>query len=206
DFCIDYRAIAEPVLAAIGQHPRTASPLIVAVCGRSRSGKTIVAHAVARSLADAGTAALHVRLDDWIMPAADRRPGDDAEMRSRIDLLPGIVDSLRDGRAVTAPGYDARTRKTGQSTIYDPKGCQVIILDGLFAAHPSIRERVDLAVFVEPPSAAQAKARFVELYRWKGFSDDAIEDHWPLRSEDEWPKIDAQRQNADLIVAATAKR
>ena len=158
DFCIRYRTIAEPVLTATGQRPRNASPLIVAICGRSRSGKSVVAHAVARALIDEATPNLHVKLDDWIMPAAERPADADAEMRSRVDLLPGIVDSLRSGRAVTAPGYDAQTRGPSPGTTYDPSGCQVIILDGLFAAHPSIRDRVDLSVFVEPPSAAQAKA------------------------------------------------
>ncbi len=81
----------------------------------------------------------------------------------------------------------------------------MILVDGLFAAHASIRKQLDLAVFVEPLSDAQYKARFIELYRWKGASDDAIEELWRERTVDEWPVIDAQRQNADLVVSAMAK-
>ncbi len=103
-FCLSYRRIAEPVRAALRARAQIASPLLVAVCGRSRSGKTVVAHAVARSLAEDGIAALHVRLDDWIIPVDDRVPNTDAEARSRVDALPAIIDSLRNGRTVTAPG------------------------------------------------------------------------------------------------------
>ena len=42
-------------------------------------------------------AGLHVRLDDWIMPASEREPRASAERRNRVDALPDVVAGLRAG-------------------------------------------------------------------------------------------------------------
>src|SRR5262249_4191211 len=69
-FGLAYRELAAPLAKAVRE--RATRPLIVAVCGRSRSGKSVIAHALARTLLEDGIGCLHVRLDDWIMPAAER--------------------------------------------------------------------------------------------------------------------------------------
>ncbi len=74
DFGIDYRALAAPVVAAVRREmERGTRPVLVGVSGRSRAGKTVVAHAVIRSLVEEGVAGLHVRLDDWILACARAR-------------------------------------------------------------------------------------------------------------------------------------
>ncbi len=110
DFCIGYGAIAAPHHQAL--LPSARARLLLPVSGRSRAGKSVVAHALARTLVDAGRNILHVHLDNWIMPAAERGPNDTAEIRNRVDLLPDLIATLRKGGAVTAPGYDsARPRR-----------------------------------------------------------------------------------------------
>ncbi|MDB5601061.1 MAG: histidinol-phosphate phosphatase family protein [Xanthobacteraceae bacterium] len=201
DFCRGYGAIAAPIVQALPTR-RTEGPIIVAVCGRSRAGKSVVAHALARTLADSGANFLHVHLDNWIVPAAERGPNDTAEIRNRVDLLPDLIASLRAGRAITAPGYDSARRVAGKTTTYDAAGRDIVILEGVFAAHASVRAMVDLAVFVEAPENVQ-RARFDALYRWKSFSDAATEELWDARSSEEWPAVDAQRASADLILSPT---
>jgi mannose-1-phosphate guanylyltransferase/phosphomannomutase len=201
DFCRGYGAIAAPIIEALPAR-RTEGPIIVAVCGRSRAGKSVVAHALARSLADSDTNFLHVHLDNWIVPAAERGPNDTAEVRNRTDLLPDLISALRAGRAITAPGYDSARRVAGKTTTYDAAGRDIVILEGVFAAHASVRAMVDLAVFVEAPKNVQ-RARFEALYRWKSFSDAATEELWRARSSEEWPAVDAQRASADLILSPT---
>src|SRR5262249_35233906 len=171
----------------------------VAVCGRSRSGKSVIAHALVRALQEDGARCLHVRLDDWIMPAAERGPDDTAETRNRVERLPAIVASLRRGEAIAAPGYDAARRVAGPPVTYDPAGKGFIVLDGVFAAHASIRSRVDLAAFVEAPEPVQ-RGRFAALYRWKGLDDAAMEELWRVRIADEWAAVDAQREHCDVII------
>lgn len=199
DFCRAYGVIAAPIVRALPA-PRTDGPIIVAICGRSRAGKSVVAHALARSLADSGANFLHVHLDNWIIPAADRGPNDTAEIRNRVGLLPELIASLRAGRAITAPGYDSARRVTGKTTTYEAAGRDIVILEGVFAAHASVRSMVDLAVFVEAPENLQ-RARFEALYRWKDFTEAATEELWQARRAEEWPAIDAQRTSADLILS-----
>jgi histidinol-phosphate phosphatase family protein len=199
DFCRGYGDIAAPVIRALPAR-RTDGPIIVAVCGRSRAGKSVVAHALARALADSGANFLHVHLDNWIMPAAERGPNDTAEIRNRVDLLPDLVASLRAGGAITAPGYDSARRVTGKAATYDAAGREIVILEGVFAAHAGVRSMVDLAVFVEAPENVQ-RTRFEALYRWKDFSDTATEELWQARRTEEWPAVDAQRAFADLILS-----
>jgi uridine kinase len=145
---------------------------------------------------------LHVHLDNWIMPAAERGPNDTAEIRNRVGLLPELTASLRAGRAITAPGYDSARRVAGKTTTYEAVGRDIIILEGVFAAHASVRSLIDLAVFVEAPAKVQ-RARFGALYRWKDFTEAATEDLWQTRSAEEWPAVDAQRASANLILSPT---
>jgi uridine kinase len=158
-----------------------------------------MAHALARALEESGTTALRVRLDDWIMPAAERGSRDTAEIRNRVDLLPEIIASLRRGERITAPGYDSARRVAGPAVTYEPSGCAVIVVDGVFAAHRSIRPLVDLAAFVAVPAAVE-RSRFEALYRWKQFADADIEALWRARSSEEWAAVDAQRESCDMVL------
>lgn len=81
----------------------------------------------------------------------------------------------------------------------------MIILEGGFAVHSTIRPLIDLAAFVENPVEIQ-RARFAAFYRWKGLDQAAIEMLWLARLADEWPAVDAQRQHADLIVTPAASK
>src|SRR5258708_10183574 len=50
-FALAYETLAAPLVKAI--RARAARPLMVGICGRSRSGKSVSAHALVRSLAGA---------------------------------------------------------------------------------------------------------------------------------------------------------
>jgi histidinol-phosphate phosphatase family protein len=200
-FALAYRDLAAPLVTAVRERQAPGRPLLVAICGRSRSGKSVIAHALARSLQEDGVSCLHVRLDDWIMPAAERKPGDTAELRNRADRLPAIVAALRRGEAIAAPGYDAANRVAGPPVTYDPAAKAVIVVDGVFAAHASARAEIDLAAFVDTPEPVQ-RARFAALYRWKRFDDAAMEELWRARIADEWAAVDAQREHCDVIITS----
>ncbi len=204
-FALGYRELVEPLIQRFGCRTfdaRKPLPRIIAICGRSRSGKSVIAHALSRTLQEHGTKCLHVRLDDWILPAAERRPDDTAEVRNRVDRLPAIIAALRRREAVTAPGYDAANRVAGPPVTYDPAGKTMIVLDGVFAAHASIRDEVDLAAFVDTPEPVQ-RGRFAALYRWKGLDDAAMEKLWRARIGEEWAAVDAQREHCDVIITAS---
>jgi histidinol-phosphate phosphatase family protein len=201
-FALSYQTLVAPLTEIICDGT-SRSPMIIAICGRSRAGKSVVAHALVRTLREAGENPLHVRLDDWIMPAAERRPADTGEVRNRVDRLPAIMAALRAGQPITAPGYDSASRTPGPPVTYEPAGHKVIVVEGVFAAHPLTRAEIDLATFVEVPESVM-RARFDALYRWKRFDQAAIEDLWRERIADEWAAIDAQREHCDMIITTAA--
>jgi mannose-1-phosphate guanylyltransferase / phosphomannomutase len=198
DFNIGYGALAAPVVTAIGRLVNgTRTRVVVGVCGRSRSGKTVTAHAIVRALTEQGVTCLHVRLDDWLVAAAAPEPNCSAAARNRVDAMPDLVRTLRAGTSV--PGYDAATRRVGEAVTYDPDGRSVIVLDGSFAGHRGIRSMLDFVVFTAVPPELQ-RARFAAFYRRKGLDENAIEALWCERVADEWPVVDAQRDGADFVL------
>ncbi len=200
DFDLEYLALAAPVVASIRRlMAGKDAPILVGVCGRSRAGKTVTAHAIVRALAEDEIACLHVRLDDWIVPTGERVVNCTAEARNRVDAMPNVVEALRAGASVRAPGYDAATRGPGHPVTYDPAGRSVIVLEGNFAGHRSIRSLLDLIVFAAVPEPLQ-RARFAAFYRWKGLQQKAIQVLWRERAADEWPAVDAQRSSADFVM------
>ena len=116
-----------------------------------------------------------------------------------------MVTALRAGSSVRAPGYDAATRGSGEAVTYDAAGRSIILLDGSFATHESLRAMLDVAVFVVAPPDLQ-RERFAAFYRWKGLDQPAIDTLWNERAADEWPAVDVQRDGAQLILAPAANR
>lgn len=204
DFDLEYLALAAPVVASIRRlMDGKGAPVLVGVCGRSRAGKSVAAHAIVRALTEDKIACLCVRLDDWILPAVERGTDCTVEARNRVDAIPSIVKTLRAGSSVRAPGYDAATRGAGQVVTYDPADYSVIVFEGILAGHQSIRSLLDLTVFVEVPETLQ-RARFSAFYRWKGLDQRAIDLLWRERAADEWPAVDAQRSSADFVMTLGA--
>ncbi|RUM08861.1 HAD-IIIA family hydrolase [Rhizobium chutanense] len=200
-FQCGYQHIGRELSRAIDQRlSNNAGPLLVSICGRSRSGKSTLAHAVERLLSESGRRVLRLELDRWILPLEHRRPDMSAEERNRVELYPEIVSVLRQSGEVEAPGYDAasRSQRTDMAT-YDARDAEVILLDGIFAGHKSIREDVDMAVFVEA-SQPTLFNRFHNFYAWKGLTSAAAEDLLTSRIQEEWPTIDLQRASADIVI------
>ena len=200
DFQIGYSAQVAPIATTLYDLASSKTvPVLVGLCGRSRAGKTTMAHAIVRVLMERGIDCLHIRLDDWIVPAANREPNSSSEARNRVAAMPDLVRALRAGKRVRAPGYNAATRGPNRAQTYDPTGKTVIVLDGLFAGHSSIRAMLDFVIFVAAPAELN-RVRFFAFYRWKGLHDNAIEDLWRKRSLEEWLAVDRQCGGAHFIL------
>jgi uridine kinase len=174
---------------------------MVAICGKSRSGKSVVAHAVQRTLCEQGHKCLRVPLDGWIMAAAQRGQTSTVLERVRIRELHRALVDLRDRKVIKTSGYDTITRATAESAIYDPAEADIIIIDGILAAHVNLRPLLDFAVFIEAPLDL-LQSRFRAFYRWKGLEPSAIEALWEARISEEWPVVETQRDHANLIVSS----
>jgi histidinol-phosphate phosphatase family protein len=200
-FTLSYRELAAPVLKRL--QSRAAGRRIVAICGQARSGKSLLAHALVRALADDEVRALHVRLDDWVVPLGERRPDLGVAARNRIDGYRETITRLAAGAAVSAPGYDPATRGAAAALEYAAGAADVVVVDGVLAGHASVRDLIDVLVYREIPAATQ-RARLAEFYRWKGLSEADADDLIASRGADEWPVVEAQRASADLVVPGGA--
>jgi uridine kinase len=200
NFALSYSDLCKSFVAEL-LHLRQigTNPMVWALAGRSRSGKSSIAHALLRVMQETGRRVLIVDLDQWIVPASERGFDETAETRNRVACYPDIVARLCRGETVSSPGYDPLFRGAGSLAQYDPAGVFAVILVGIFANHSSIRKMIDFACFVDCPEHV-LHSRFIEYYRWKGLDANAIAKLWKKRRQDEWPAIDSQRSDADLIL------
>jgi histidinol-phosphate phosphatase family protein len=201
DFALRYEEIARPVVAAIERlvSATHGKPILVSISGRSRVGKSALAHALARTFSATGRATLILPLDQWIKPIAQRELSDTPESRHQVHLYRDMLVRLKSRGAVTGPGYDAVTRGAGTSVRLDASDKELIFIDGVFAAHSAIRDLIDGSVYVIAAEQLE-HARFVSFYSWKGLSETEIDSLWEARQR-EWPIVDAQEATSDLVIA-----
>ncbi|MBZ5639686.1 MAG: HAD-IIIA family hydrolase [Acidobacteriia bacterium] len=192
----DASALADRVERLLASRGR---PVTVGICGVARSGKSTLSHGLVKTLRRRLIPSLHVRLDDWIQPVEAREPGSTAESRCRVDLYPALLDDLSSGRVVEVRAYDPASRTARGEVSYRPSGARVRILDGLFACHEGIRDRLDLALLLEIDEREFA-TRFREFYRWKGDPDGEIERRLASRVEEELQAVRAQRKLVDDVL------
>jgi uridine kinase len=128
-------------------------PFFVGIAGGTGSGKTTVARAIRAALPRGACTILdhdayyldlaHLSIEERAKTNFDDPASLDNE-RLCLDL-----DQLRAGRAIEKPIYNfaAHTRRHETETIAP---CEVIVVEGILVlAHPGLRERFDLRVFVD---------------------------------------------------------
>jgi mannose-1-phosphate guanylyltransferase/phosphomannomutase len=201
-YAIDGINEAAPVARKIASGLREKVPYITGVCGVARAGKSSFCHSLAKALTKLGIRVMHVRLDDWIVPRSLRTQSMPSEERSQTGLYPDFFARIIRGERVETAGYEQVTRESSKAVSYQFAGEQVILFDGLYACHASIREKLDLSVFVDADEEV-LEHRFESFYRWKGESDESIASLLAERKKEEWPMVSVQRTNCDIIWTVT---
>jgi para-aminobenzoate synthetase len=184
----------EAIVGLIRQRTKSAgSPFVVAIDGRSGSGKSTIA-----ALAAEAVGAVVVPTDDffraqttdqdWDRKSAEQRAADALDWRR---LRTEALEALREGRAARWHAYDfaAGPRPDGsypmrrEITTRAPEG--VIILDGAYSSRPELLDLIGLTVLVEAAKqvrdrrlAAREAAAVLAVWhaRW-----DPAEDHYFTR-------------------------
>lgn len=175
---------------AIREYAGRAQALVVAIDGRSGSGKSTVAAAVAQAIS-----AVIVPCDDfftasvsdaeWDRRTPEQRAADAIDWRR---LKREAIDPLRTGRAARWYTFDflAGPRGDGtypwQSTPTERAPKPVVLLDGAYSARPELADVLDLSVLVEAaPTTREARLAAREaadfLRQWHARWDPA-EDHY----------------------------
>ncbi|WP_084343460.1 uridine kinase family protein [Piscicoccus intestinalis] len=161
-------------------------PLVVAVDGRSASGKTTLAARLAQA-------------PGWCVVATD----DAAWWHSFFDwdamLRDEVLAPARAGRAVsfTPPAWRERGR---EGAIEVPAGTRVLLVEGVGSSRRSLTDHLDAAVWVHTP-LAEVERREAERIR-TGHVDAGLQHDW-MTAELAFLADDRPWERADLVVSGT---
>ena len=156
-------------------------PFIVAVTGKSGSGKTALAEGVARKLNElSDDLVLILPLDCYYLDlshlSVEERAATDFDQTETLDweLLKDQLEELRAGRAVERPVYlfDVHTR--GPESTPTPAS-DVIIIEGLFAFDERIEDMVHLKVYIDIDDDAAYQRRLRRDVCERGRTPETVE-------------------------------
>ena len=182
---------------------------IIGIAGASGSGKTRLAHLLARQLGD--TAASLVSFD-WYYHSKGR-PSDEEKARSDYDhpdaldgeLLAQQLFQLKKGEAIEAPGYDFTSHSRVSGSRIDPR--PVIIVEGfLLLCFEAVRKQLDHSLFVVAPRDIRWERRCVRDMRERGRDAASIRRSWErdvVPAEDEF--VLPSSKHADALLPNDAE-
>ena len=184
DLLLTHDTAIENLAGTISQDPG-----IIAIGGLARSGKSTLCWLLKRALRARGINTLHVRLDDWILPAGERSPSTSVQERYNWDRLTTDVESLVQSGQCKAPGYDNRRRTRPNNPVsYVRDEAPVVLLDGVPALFLEVP--IDLRVFVDTEEPIRQK----RISRWHSLRNGA----GTIDPQEDQSVRDSQNQ-ADLV-------
>ncbi len=144
------------------------NPGVVAVGGLARSGKSRLCWLLKRALRARGMHAIHIQLDDWILPAEERAENTSVQERYQWNRLTTDIESLVQSGQCSAPGYDNRRRtRPTQPVSYVRNEAPVVLLDGVPAL--LLEVPVHMRVFVD----TEESTRQQRISRWHSLRNTA---------------------------------
>ena len=156
---------------AIKNRLKTRTPLLVAIDGRSASGKTSLA---LRLKETAGACVIH--MDHFFPRPEQRTPERLARPGGNVDyerFLSDVIAPLKRGEPFSYRPFNCHTMTMGDAIEIKPHS--VTIVEGAYACHPALWDLYDLHVFLSIDPAEQAR----RILRRNGEADAAIfRDKW----------------------------
>jgi len=145
-------SMIDEIIQAIGKRRREDKRMVVAIDGRSASGKTSLSLQLGQLL-DASV--IHM---DHFFPRAEQRTEERRnEPGGNIDyerFLPEVLEPLSRGIPFAYRPFDCRTMR-----LTDPievRLTDIVIIEGAYACHPLFRAYYDLCIFLSVDPATQA--------------------------------------------------
>ena len=176
-------------------------PVLLALAGDSASGKSTLSRGVEFILGVGRVG--RVCTDDYhrFDRAARAELGVTplAPESNRMDLMAGHLRSLAAGDAIRKPTYDHHTGTFGPDEVVDPG--EIVIVEGLLPlADRSVRDAIDVAVFLEPEEALRHRWKLDRDVFERGYSPRDVVAELKRREADAAQYIRPQREYADVIV------
>jgi histidinol-phosphate phosphatase family protein len=183
---------------------------LVLIGGVSRSGKSHAAQVLKELVGNRGRTAHVLSLDSWLRPSTERVEG--AGVLSRFDVAKAVNDI---GRVV-----DSTVRTRFSTSIYDRAARamhptvvelsvaadDIIIIEGVPALLiEPLRALAQVTVHLEVPETERV-ARLKADYRWRGYSEQSIDELMALRAKDENVLVNAAGELADYAITSESER
>jgi D,D-heptose 1,7-bisphosphate phosphatase len=171
-------------------------PFVIALGGPARSGKSTAAAGLARAFRQKGYTVELVRLDDWLLPAEQRKQSEIGLWRAypQEALNAALHHLLVEGKTITAPGYSVRPDWPARETHCAP--ADVVLVEGVVALGlESVRQAAHWTIGVTAPESTR-RLRYERYQTWRGLPADEAE--WARREQHEVSAVEK-----DLIFVQT---
>jgi uridine kinase len=179
-------------------------PLVVGIAGGTGSGKTTVAHKLALAMAGRSVTIEHDAYyrDQSHLPLTERAAINyDHPSSLESPLLVEHLRELRAGRAVDVPSYDfaTHTRRAERRRV---EPARVIIVEGILVfTEPSLRELMDVKIFVDTDPDIRLMRRIRRDLEQRGRTFQSVRDQYyatvrPMHIE----YVEPSKRWADLIL------
>ena len=176
-------------------------PVLLALAGDSASGKSTLSRGVEFILGVGRVG--RVCTDDY--HRYDRATRAElgvtplAPEANRMDLMAEHLRQLAGGTAVSKPTYDHHTGSFGPEETVDAG--EIVIVEGLLPlADRSVRDQIDVAVFLEPDEELRHRWKLERDVFERGYSPKEVVAELKRREPDAAQYIRPQREYADVIV------
>jgi len=183
---------------------------VLGIAGGSGAGKTTLVEGLVARLGDRVAV---LWFDEYYHDLVDLDPADRAAVNFDHpdsldgDLLIEHLEGLLAGRPVDVPVYDFSTHtRTGTTRRVEPR--PVVVVDGILVlAVAQVRERLDLAVFVDAPEEVRLGRRMERDVRERGRNPDSVRTQFaatvaPMHEAFVAPSV----EHADLHLDGTGDR
>lgn len=181
-------------------HKTNEKPFVILIGGNARSGKSIFSKYLEDKFIEEGHSVITVKLDEWILPKAQRHQCHNVYDRFRKEQLVGDIKNLLEGEKIIAPGYSPRPGQNANPVGYSIQGKEIVIIEGVVGlAFEELRERASISIFLDMDEQLHKK-RFYQLYDWKGFDKAYIDHLYQKRKKDEYDLIRKNHTFADITI------
>ena len=180
-------------------------PFVVGIAGGTGSGKTTVAHKLASAMPPGRCVTIehdaYYRDQEHLLPEERARINYDHPASLESSLLAFHLSELRGGRAVDVPTYDfaTHTRRRETRTV---EPARVIIVEGILVfTEPSLRELMDIKIFVDTDPDIRLMRRIRRDLEQRGRTFQSVRDQYyatvrPMHLE----YVEPTKRWADLII------
>ncbi|MEW6573286.1 MAG: HAD-IIIA family hydrolase [Bacillota bacterium] len=174
--------------------------LLVLVGGQSRSGKSTMVRFLVRQMKLRSIPATVICLDDWILPLDKRRSSRTVLERYPEAAIKKDIITLLAGDSVVIEAYEAASRgleRRPKVVSLPPKG--IVFIEGVVAlSFEFLRSISETRIFVAVDEQTH-RSRFLQYYRDKGLTGDAIARLYEERMCDEYPFVEESRRYAGIV-------